>query len=42
LKNYEEFDRSIQKSQSNMEAKISFLHNVVKGLSDAFKEFHEK
>jgi len=42
MKSYEEFERRIQKSLNNIEAKISFLNDGVKGLSDAFKDFHEE
>lgn len=41
MKNHEEFQRKISKSLNQMEAKISYLHEGVKGLSEAFKSFEE-
>ena len=41
MKNYGEFERKIKRSLNAMDAKISFLHEGVKGLNQAFKEFQE-
>ncbi len=39
MSTHEEFQKKIKKSLNHMEAKISFLHEGVKGLSEAFKDF---
>ena len=41
MKSHEEFERKIKRSLNNMEAKISYLHESVKGLNESFHEFHE-
>ena len=41
MKNHGEFERKIKRSLNAMDAKISFLHEGVKGLNQAFKEFKE-
>lgn len=41
MKSHEEFEKKINRSLNNMEAKISYLHESVKGLNESFKEFHE-
>ena len=40
-KRQEEFGQKIKRSLNNMEAKTGFLHEGVKGLNDAFKDFRE-
>ena len=42
LNKFEEFRTKIERSLNQMEAKISFLHDGVKGLKDSHKEFQEK
>lgn len=39
MSTHEEFQKKVNKSFSHIEAKISFLHEGVKGLSEAFKDF---
>jgi DNA helicase IV len=39
MTSHEEFQKKINKSLNQMDAKISYLHDGVKGLGDAFKEF---
>ena len=41
MKNHGEFEGKIKRSLNAMDAKISFLHEGVKGLGQAFKEFQE-
>lgn len=41
MKSHEEFQRKINSSLAHMNAKISVLHDGVKGLSESFKEFEE-
>jgi len=42
MKSHEEFEIKIKRSLNTMEAKISYLHDGVKGLSEAFKDFQEE
>lgn len=42
MKSHQDFERKIKRSLNTMEAKISFLHDGIKGLSEAFKDFHQK
>ncbi len=42
MKSHKQFERSIKRSLNSMDAKITYLHDGVKGLSDAFKEFQEE
>ena len=42
MKNHQEFQRKINKSLVAMEAKISYLHNGVKGLGEAFRDFQSE
>jgi hypothetical protein len=39
MSTHEEFQRKINRSLTQMDAKISFLNDGVKGLGEAFKEF---
>ncbi|MGM0582642.1 MAG: hypothetical protein ACQETL_18340 [Bacteroidota bacterium] len=39
MSTHEEFQKKINKSLNQMDAKISFLNDGVKGLGEAFKEF---
>ena len=39
MEDFEKYQTRINKSLNSMEAKISFLHDGVKGLSEAFKDF---
>lgn len=39
LNKFEEFRKKIERSLNQMEAKISFLHDGVKGLKESHKEF---
>lgn len=39
MSTHEEFQKKINKSLTQMDAKISFLNEGVKGLGEAFKEF---
>ncbi|MEM8940260.1 MAG: hypothetical protein AAGC64_13045 [Bacteroidota bacterium] len=39
LNKFEEFKKKIERSLNQMEAKISFLHDGVKGLKESHKEF---
>ncbi len=39
MSTHEEFQKKINKSLNHMEAKISYLHEGVKGLGEAFKDF---
>ncbi len=41
MSKHEEFQRKINRSLNQMEAKISYLHDGVKGLADAFKDFEQ-
>jgi len=41
MKDFTEFQTKVNRSLNAMEAKISFLNDGVKGLSDGFKEFKE-
>ena len=42
MKNHEQFERSIKRSLNSMDAKITYLHDGMKGLADAFKEFQDE
>ncbi len=42
MKTHQDFERKIKRSLNTMEAKISFLHDGVKGLGEAFKDFQEE
>jgi|GEM_PF-2256928 len=39
MRTYKHFQQKISRSLNTMEAKISYLHDGVKGLSEALKEF---
>lgn len=39
MRTHKHFQQKISRSLNTMEAKISYLQDGVKGLSDAFKEF---
>ena len=41
MKSHEYFGKKLNRSLNAMEAKISYLHEGVKGLQESFKEFHE-
>ncbi|WP_416866013.1 MAG: hypothetical protein ACMVP2_27625 [Imperialibacter sp.] len=41
MSRHEDFERKINRSLNTMEAKISYLHEGMRGLQDSFKEFHE-
>ena len=42
MEDFEKYQTRINKSLNSMEAKISFLHDGVKGLSIAFKDFQHE
>ena len=42
MKNPKDFEKSVNKSLKHIEAKLSYLRDGVKGLSDAFHEFQEE
>jgi len=42
MKDHKDFEKRVNKSLQHMEAKISFLRDGVKGLSEAFHEFQEE
>lgn len=42
MKNHGDFEKRIKKSLNMMEAKISYLNDGVKGLSEAFKDFENE
>ncbi|MEQ8358209.1 MAG: hypothetical protein RH860_01895 [Cytophagales bacterium] len=41
MKRREEFEKKVSRSLNSMDAKISFLNEGIKGLSDSFKIFRE-
>lgn len=42
LKKFNEFKKKIEKSLNQMDAKISFLNDGVKGLASSHKEFQQE
>ncbi len=42
MKDFEDYKKKINKSLNMMEAKIEYLHEGVKGLGNAFKDFQHK
>lgn len=41
MRDHSEFEKRINRSLNQMETKISYLHDGVKGLNESFKTFHE-
>ncbi len=41
MQDFESFKNKVNRSLNNMEAKIAYLNDGVKGLSDGFKDFKE-
>jgi hypothetical protein len=41
MNRYKEFEQKIKRSLNQMDAKIGYLHEGVKGLQDSFSEFRE-
>ncbi len=41
MQDFESFKNKVNRSLNNMEAKIAYLNDGVRGLSDGFKDFKE-